>query len=152
MNIANLIDRARTKRGITSDMALAEHFGLNRQSVSKWRKGDAYPSQDHITELAEMAGENPIQWLVAIQAEREKGKAGKAWSLLAKQLGAAAALVLAVALPYDAKAATAPQAEQSSACTLCAIAITPTARVLSGPYRTPLHSCLTRRSSADSCS
>ncbi|MGY0559484.1 helix-turn-helix domain-containing protein [Luteimonas sp. A277] len=110
MKIADLIDQARAKRGITSDTAVADHFGLNRQSVSKWRKGEAYPTQDHITELAEMAGESAAQWLVAIQAEREKGKAGQVWTALAKQLGAAAVLVLAVALPWPAKAQAEPDA------------------------------------------
>ena len=93
--VATLIDKARQRAGIASDSALAAQFGVHRQAVSKWRNGDAYPDEEHIAEMAIMAGDDPVQWLVAIKAVRADGKAGKAWAALAKRL-AAVAMTLAV--------------------------------------------------------
>lgn len=98
--VATLIDKARQRAGIASDSALAAQFGVHRQAVSKWRNGDAYPDEEHVAEMALMAGDDPIQWLVAIKAVRADGKAGKAWASLAKRLAAMTAGVGAMALAY----------------------------------------------------
>ena len=101
--VATLLDKARTRKGITSDNALAQHLGTNRQVVSQWRHGDSYPSEDNIAELAEMAGDDPVQWLVAVKAVRADGKAGKAWAALAKRLAAVAmAFVIGIGLASPA--------------------------------------------------
>ncbi|MBD9377958.1 DUF3693 domain-containing protein [Pseudoxanthomonas sp. PXM04] len=105
--VGTLIDKARARAGIASDSALAATFGVHRQAVSKWRTGDAYPDEEHIAEMAVLAGDDPAQWLVAIKAVRTEGKAGKVWAALAKRLGAAAAVVLCAigfALPVVGKA------------------------------------------------
>jgi transcriptional regulator with XRE-family HTH domain len=105
--ISALLDKAKKARSIPSDNAFALDFGVKRQVVSQWRNGDTYPSEDHIARLAEMAGDDPVKWLVVIKAERTEGLAGKAWARLARQLGAAAAIALlasAVALPMPARA------------------------------------------------
>lgn len=105
--VATLMDKARQKRGIPSDNALAGALGRSRQVVSQWRSGDAYPDEELIVALAEMAGDNPAEWLVAVKAVRSDGKAGKVWAALAKRLGAAAAVVLCAigfALPVVGKA------------------------------------------------
>lgn len=93
--VATLIDKARQRAGIASDSALAAQFGVHRQAVSKWRNGDAYPDEEHIAEMAIMAGDDPVQWLVAVKAVRADGKAGKAWAALAKRM-AAVAMTLAI--------------------------------------------------------
>lgn len=95
--VATLIDKARARSGITSDNALAARFDLHRQSISKWRTGDAYPDEENIVELATMAGDDPAEWLVAIKAVRTEGAAGKVWSQLAKKLAASAIAILLVA-------------------------------------------------------
>jgi len=92
--VGTLIDKARARSGITSDNQLAAHFGVNRQAVSKWRTGDAYPDEENIVHMAQMAGDDPVEWLVAIKAIRSEGSAGKAWASLAKRIGAVTALVL----------------------------------------------------------
>ncbi|WP_411831983.1 helix-turn-helix domain-containing protein [Pseudoxanthomonas mexicana] len=98
--VATLLDKARARKGITSDNALGAHLKTNRQVISQWRHGDSYPSEENIAELAEMAGDDPVQWLVAIKAVRADGKAGKAWSALAKRLAAtAAALMILLTFP-----------------------------------------------------
>jgi len=43
-----------------------------------------------------MAGDDPVQWLVAIKAVRADGKAGKAWAALAKRLAFTTALLVCV--------------------------------------------------------
>jgi len=106
--VATLLDKARSRKNISSDNALAQHLGTNRQVISQWRHGDSYPSEDNIAELAEMAGDDPVQWLVAIKAVRADGKAGKAWAALAKRL-AAAAMVLFLAVGF-----TLPQRTEAS--------------------------------------
>lgn len=96
--VGALIDRARARSGIASDSALAAHFGVHRQAVSKWRNEDAYPDEEHIAALADMAGEDAAQWLVAIKAVRSTGAAGKAWNALAKRLAATTAVLCLVAV------------------------------------------------------
>lgn len=98
--VATLLDKARARKGIASDNALAQHLGTNRQVVSQWRHGDSYPSEDNIAELAEMAGDDPVQWLVAVKAVRSEGKARKAWTALAKRLAAVTAGIGVIALAY----------------------------------------------------
>lgn len=98
--VATLIDKARQRAGIASDSALAAQFGVHRQAVSKWRNGDAYPDEEHIAEMALMAGDDPVQWLVAIKAVRADGKAGKAWAALAKRLATLTAGIGVIALAY----------------------------------------------------
>ena len=95
--VATLMDKARNRRSIATDMALGERLGRSRQVVSQWRSGDKYPDEDVIVQLAELAGDDPGEWLLAIKAIRSEGAAGKAWSALAKRLAATAALVLLVA-------------------------------------------------------
>lgn len=107
--LATLIDKAKQKRGIPTDMALAERLGRSRQLISEWRSGNAYPDEELIVALAELAGDDPAEWLVAVKAVRADGKAGKVWAALAKRLGAAAAVVLVgvlASLPSIAHAAT----------------------------------------------
>lgn len=106
--VSTLIDKARQRAGITSDSALAAQFGVHRQAVSKWRNGDAYPDEEHIAEMAVMAGDDPVQWLVAVKAVRADGKAGKAWASLARRLaavGMSLALGVGLASPRDVQAA-----------------------------------------------
>lgn len=118
--VSTLIDKARQRAGIASDSALATQFGVHRQAVSKWRNGDAYPDEEHIAEMAIMAGDDPVQWLVAIKAVRADGKAGKAWAALAQRLAITAmALCLAVGFSLPPKAHAATGFEKSAVYTLC---------------------------------
>lgn len=119
--VSTLIDKARQRAGIASDSALAAQFGVHRQAVSKWRNGDAYPDEEHIAEMAVMAGDDPVQWLVAIKAIRAEGKAGKAWAALAKRLATAAMVVLLAVgftLPHRAQAAV-TGLDKATVYTLC---------------------------------
>lgn len=96
---ATLLDKARAKRSIPSDMALAARLGVSRSIVSEWRKGSKFPSEDHVCALAAMAGEDAGQWLVLTQADKTTGPAHRAWVDLARRFGAAAALAVVALLP-----------------------------------------------------
>lgn len=114
--VATLLDKARTGRGFTSDNALASALGQHRQTISQWRHGESYPSEENIVALAEMAKDDPLQWLVAIKAVRAEGKAGKVWAALARRLATAAmtlALGVGLASPRDAQAAMGHSASDS---------------------------------------
>lgn len=126
--VATLLDKARNRRGIPTDMALAERLGRSRAVVSEWRAGKSYPDEDLIVALAELAGDDPGEWLLAIKAVRTEGKAGKVWAALAKRLGAVAAVALCAigfALPTLGKArelnasANVSGADDSAHCILC---------------------------------
>lgn len=139
--VSTLIDKARQRAGIASDSALATQFGVHRQAVSKWRNGDAYPDEEHIAEMAIMAGDDPVQWLVAIKAVRADGKAGKAWAALAQRLAITAmALCLAVgfSLPHKAQAAV-TGFDKSAVYTLCEIqSVRRKLQKIDPPLREPL--------------
>ena len=107
--VATLLDKARTRRGIPTDMALAERLGRSRAVVSEWRAGKSYPDEDLIVTLAQLAGDDPGEWLLAVKAVRTDGAAGKIWAQLAKRLGAAATVLLMAALPLSAKAENSPK-------------------------------------------
>ena len=116
--VATLLDKARTRRGIPTDMALAERLGRSRAVVSEWRAGKSYPDEDLIVALAELAGDDAGEWLLAIKAVRTEGKAGKVWAALAKRLAATAALVLCAiglsgALPGKAYAVSVSDTQMS---------------------------------------
>jgi|GEM_PF-1411076 len=135
--VSTLIDKARQRAGITSDSALAAQFGVHRQAVSKWRNGDAYPDEEHIAEMAMMAGDDPVQWLVAVKAVRADGKAGKAWASLARRLaavGMALALGVGLASPRDVQAAIRAGSEPTMY-TLCEMAYRSISRFVSSGWR-----------------
>lgn len=139
--VNKLLDTVRAVCSLNSDAELAERLDVSRQLVSQWRKGANPLSDDRVTELAQLCKDDPATWLVRVRAEQTKGAAAKAWSTLAKRLGAAAAVVLAVALPYGNAAASAGVPEQATACALCEVvrrwlrkAVTlPAARLAYGP-------------------
>lgn len=102
-----------------SDAARA--LGVKPAAVNNWTRGISQAAPHLVERMAKDLGENPGRWLAQVESERSKDADDRrTWAALAKQLGAAAAVVLAVALPYDATA-TETQAEPDSACTLCEI-------------------------------
>ena len=98
-NIANLLDKARERRSLASDNALAQSLHVSRSIVSEWRKGTKPVPDDRICALASMAGEDAGIWLVKIHAESAHGDTARAWAKLARQLGAAAVVSVAALLP-----------------------------------------------------
>lgn len=93
--VALLLDKYKTATSTPSDNAVAEHFGVTRQTVSQWRNGTAYPVEDTIVALAEGAKQDAGGWLNFIRAERCTGPAATAYRKIARSLGIAAVLCLA---------------------------------------------------------
>lgn len=116
--VALLLDKAKGTRSIPSDNALSVELGVSRAAVSDWRKGDKYPTEQHIARLAKMAREDAESWFVRVQVERTEGEARAVWVRLAQRMGWAAVLVIAAWLP-GTRAAGLHFAESSGYCLLC---------------------------------
>lgn len=84
--VATLMDRARKGEKMSTDSALALRLGVTRATASQWREGTAYPGEEKIAQLATMAGDHPIDWLIAIKAERSSGAARDAWLQQSRQV------------------------------------------------------------------
>lgn len=96
-HVAVLLDKAKKARSIPSDNALGKKLARSRQVVSQWRSGEAYPDEELIAQLAEMAHEDAGEWLLLVRAERSTGQARKAYGSLVRRLGLAALLAIATA-------------------------------------------------------
>lgn len=133
--INKLLDKYKETCSIASDNALGECLGIRRQAVHQWRKGQSWPSDEHIVELASKTNQDPAAWMAAIHAERVTGKARAAWMKAAQRLGYAAAVIIifSALMPTTVHAATLHGAEHFASdnavvCILCQISNVPSER------------------------
>src|SRR5690606_6167371 len=109
-------DRWKAAKKHSSDRAALAALGVSPGAAVHWKAG-RNADADVIERMANDLGENAGALIAQAMAESAKGDAARTWARLAKQLGAAAALVLAIALPYRADAASGTQAEpQNNLC------------------------------------
>jgi hypothetical protein len=94
--VNNLLDKYRETCSLPSDSAAAESLHIKRQALHQWRKGIAWPSEDHVIEMAIAIGEAPEKWLVQVSADRASPSARKVWLRLAATGKAAAGIALAI--------------------------------------------------------
>lgn len=115
--VAVQLDKLKLVKSIANYSDLADLLGVHRQTVSLWRKGDAYPEEDRIARMAELAGADPITWLLQVREERAVGHARRAYHEALRRLGAAASLAVVAlfAAPQPVNAGVIAQAEQSPA-------------------------------------
>ncbi|WP_342315423.1 hypothetical protein [Lysobacter sp. FW306-1B-D06B] len=113
---AQLLDKAKERRSIPTDMALAARVGRSRQAVAQWRSGAKHPEDDMICELARLAEVDPAPYLVAAAAERSHGVAAKTWAALARQLGAAAAIACVAMFYAPIAPASVPEPAKLNIC------------------------------------
>lgn len=93
--VNNLLDKYRKARNLSSDNACAVSLGLHRASISEWRRGKSWPSEEHIVQLASACGEDAGLWLVSVHAERsEPGAVQREWLRLASRFASAASFAL----------------------------------------------------------
>jgi len=93
-----LLDKYKKACSLASDNACAESLGLHRASISEWRRGKSWPSEEHIVALAKAAGEDAGMWLLSVHAERTApGPVQKEWLRLTQRFATAAAIALALA-------------------------------------------------------
>ena len=97
-----------------SDAARA--LGIKPAAVNNWTRGISQAAPHLVARMAKEIGEDPGKWLALVESERSRdAEDRRTWAALAKQLGAAAVVVLAVALPWPSKAAVIDQDEADAA-------------------------------------
>jgi hypothetical protein len=95
--IDQYIDRAIERTGLT-DRQLGPFLGRGVGTVSHWRCKRAWPADDTMIALAEVAGLDPEQALIDLNIWRSSGETRRIYERLADHLAAAPALGLALAL------------------------------------------------------
>ena len=106
------IDRALDSSGAPSDRELSRRLGLAANSLNNYRMKRAWPSDEAMLRLAELAGADPDVALMDLNAWRAKGDAARdRYSRLARMLekvGASAAVaivaIVGIAAPTETKA------------------------------------------------
>lgn len=103
-----LLDKWLEVRPKATDTAHAEHLGATKQAFANWKNGHRHPSAEFVAQMAEEIGEDPVAWVLAVDAERGLTAADtKVRMRLAKGLGWAAAITLAlIGQVTSAKAST----------------------------------------------
>lgn len=95
MNVADLMDKAKTRANLPSDYALAKAMGLDRSIISAWRKGKRHPSTDEAVQLATLAGLEEMPVIAAIEFETATTEKKKQfWKCYLEQHGIAAGLCM----------------------------------------------------------
>lgn len=107
-----LIERAGEKLG--SFYKLAKEANMPEQRISEIRKGKRKLPLKYVPRLAEIAGENPQEWLLAVMAEHEKNPERKQElvGILGKALAACVAGIL-ITSPEQSSASSGSLAKQS---------------------------------------
>lgn len=99
MDVMQLIDRAKSEAGISTDSGLAERLGVTKQAVSNWRHGTKLPDPVACEKLAVLSG-FPLNQVIGVVGEaRAISTAEKrVW----RKLAAAIFVSLCVTLPVQA--------------------------------------------------
>ena len=95
MTIDDYIDLAMAKQGFDSERALGRALGFKGNPVNHWRSKRAWPADETMIRLAEVAGVDPVWALVELNIWRSPpGQARQGYetlrSLLERSRGAAA--------------------------------------------------------------
>lgn len=77
--VNTLLDKYREICSFNSDSAVAESLGIKRQGVHQWRKGTAWPSEQHIDAMAKKIQEPTERWLAQIAMDRAPQQTKKYW-------------------------------------------------------------------------
>ncbi|MFT4178280.1 MAG: DUF3693 domain-containing protein [Thermomonas sp.] len=111
MNVSELLDAAKRKQGIATDMALADALDVSRSAVSSWRKGVQLPDAVRCAALAGLTGEPLAKVLGIVGEARAISREEKSvW----RRLAATAAALLLTAGIFHAPQATARVSEGQS--------------------------------------
>lgn len=103
--IDNYMDIAKEKNGLKSDNKLAHALGLKNASVSNWRTKKAWPADDTMVKLAELAEISPEQGLLELSYWRSEGKAKETYNKILTRLTASLAGLMIVFKSTAANAA-----------------------------------------------
>jgi transcriptional regulator with XRE-family HTH domain len=85
----DLVDRARAAQGGISDYRIAKILGIHPNSVSGWRTAGKLPSNPIAMRLAELAGVDPVETMLAVNIERSTTPADReAWEKVLARVSA----------------------------------------------------------------
>lgn len=99
-------DLAKNAQGFRSDRELGRALGYKGNTVSYWRQKKAWPSDDTMLQLAELAGIEPGEALIDLNIWRSSGRARSIYQRMA--MTAAGLIIGLVVSTYG----TATKAEQ----------------------------------------
>lgn len=85
----NLFDRYKESLQVRSDRQAALSLGVKVQTVSNWRTRGSQAEAATIDSMCEQLGEDPMPWLLRIQAEQggESSRNSRVWRNVAVRLG-----------------------------------------------------------------
>jgi predicted transcriptional regulator len=72
-----LLDALKASQDNASDYRVAKLLGVTQQTISKYRVGQSPISAEKMIIACELAGLDPVEWLIKLQAERAKCDAEK---------------------------------------------------------------------------
>ncbi|MDR7927648.1 helix-turn-helix domain-containing protein [Acidithiobacillus thiooxidans] len=101
MEIRELLSRAQTNSGASSQRELAKIMNLNNSSLSLLASGKGELSDDTYVKLAKLAGVDPVQVLIEKHARKAGPEAAPLWKQIQKHLpkSAAIAVIAVCAMP-----------------------------------------------------
>jgi len=73
----DLLDALKASQGNASDYRAAKLLCVTQQTISKYRTDQCPLSAEKVILACELAGLDPIEWLLKLQAERAKSTAEK---------------------------------------------------------------------------
>ena len=94
MNIDEYADLAKEKNGFKSDRQLSKNLGFSGNSVSYWRRGMNFPSDDMMMKLAKLAGVDTTTALIDLNVWRTDGETQKAYQGLSRRMASFLSLAL----------------------------------------------------------
>lgn len=101
---ALLLDKAKNAVSPANYSHLSDVIGVSKQAVSRWKKGVEPLPDERIAQLARIAGLDGGEWWVLVKSDEAPESVRRRVRYVIERLGIAAALCLAVGLPYSAKA------------------------------------------------
>ncbi|MBE7566427.1 helix-turn-helix domain-containing protein [Acidithiobacillus thiooxidans] len=101
MEIRELLSKAQTNSGASSQRELAKIMNLNNSSLSLLASGKGELSDDTYVKLAKLAGVDPVQVLIEKHARKAGPEAAPLWKQIQKHLpkSAAVAVIAVCAMP-----------------------------------------------------
>ncbi len=84
-----LLDRLKASQDNASDYRAAKLLGVAQQTMSKYRNGQAPLSPEKVIIACQLAGLDPLEWLMRLQLERARCDSEKAlWNDALNRLAA----------------------------------------------------------------
>lgn len=113
MDLHSYLETAKKAQGYKSDAKLADGLGVNKSMITYYRAGRAWPDDETMTTLADLANVKREQALLELSAWRTSGAARKTYEGLLKALAMAGKITAAALALVFLLTATAPTVHAS---------------------------------------